>query len=355
MDAVYSLLLAVPLSISNRKMMGHSVTRLAFMIPVYNDWRSLQMLVQRIDCHVSSPNLQLSVFVVDDCSMGQLPNASDFGDLPGINHLEILSLSANLGHQRAIAVGLCELERRGNFDGVVVMDGDGEDRPQEIAALIERFLGARDAITVGQRIKRTESLLFRSFYFVYKVTFRLLTGEVIDFGNFCIIPAIVLHRLTHMPEMWNHLAAAAIRSRTRICRVPTARGQRYSGSSSMNLESLIVHGLSAISVFTDVLFARLLAVSVLITLLDACFACAVIFVRLFTNLALPGWATSAVGLSAAILLQTLTFSAIAAFLMLATRSSFASMPANYAPNYIDKRLVIIERCHETHSHTSDRN
>ena len=123
----------------------------------------------------------------------------------------------------------------------------------------------------------------------------------------------------------------------------------------MNLESLVVHGLSAISVFTDKLFARLLLLSFLVSVLDACFACTVIFARFFTNLAVPGWATSAVGLSAAILLQNITLSAIAAFLVLATRSSFASMPANYARTYIHKRLVIIDRCHKAHSRMSDPN
>ena len=336
-------------------MIAHTVARLAFLIPVYNDWRSFQVLVERIDRLVNSWNSEVGVFVVDDCSIGELPNLADLGDLTSINRLELLSLSANLGHQRAIAVGLSELELREDFDGVVVMDSDGEDRPEEIAELLESFLRHKNAIIVGQRIKRTESLTFRIFYYIYKLSFRLLTGEVIDFGNFCIIPSTVLHRLTHMPEVWNHLAAAAIRSRLEICRVPTQRGQRYSGRSSMNLESLIVHGLSAISVFTDLLFARLLLVSVLISLLDAFFACAVIFLRLFTNLAIPGWATSAVGLAAAILLQILTFSAIAAFLMLATRSSFASMPSNYARTYIHKRLVLIDRCHRPHSPTSEPN
>jgi len=336
-------------------MITHSLRRLAFIIPVYNDWRSFKVLVERIDSLLSSWDADIDIFVVDDCSIGEPPNRSDFADLPSIQRLELLSLSANLGHQRAIAVGLCELEFREGFDGVVVMDSDGEDRPEELAGLIESFLERKDAIIVGQRSKRNESLTFRIFYYIYKLAFRLLTGEVIDFGNFCIIPSTVLHRLTHMPEVWNHLAAAVIRSRLKIRRVPTQRGQRYSGISSMNLESLIVHGLSAISVFTDLLFARLLLVSVLISLLDACFACAVIFARLFTNLAVPGWATSAVGLSAAILLQNLTFSAIAAFLMLATRSSFASMPSNYARTYIHKRLVLINRCHRPHSPTSDLN
>jgi glycosyltransferase involved in cell wall biosynthesis len=336
-------------------MTAHSITRLAFLIPVYNDWPSFQLLIQRIDCLVSSWNAEISVFVVDDCSISELPDWSGFGDLPSIKRLEVLSLSANLGHQRAIAVGLCELELRDDFDGVLIMDSDGEDRPEEIAGLIGSFSEHKNAIVVAQRIKRTESLTFQLFYYVYKLAFRLLTGEVIDFGNFCIIPSTVLHRLTHMPEVWNHLAAAAIRSRLDIRRVPTQRGLRYSGNSSMNLESLIVHGLSAISVFTDKLFARLLLLCLLISVLDACFACAVVFARVFTNLAVPGWATSAVGLSAAILLQNITLSAIAAFLMLATRSSFASMPANYARSYIQKRLIIIDRCHRPHSNIADRN
>jgi glycosyltransferase involved in cell wall biosynthesis len=336
-------------------MIADSMTRLAFMIPVYNDWQSFQILVERIDRLVSSWNAEISVFVVDDCSISELPDRSDFGSLSRIRHLEFLSLSANLGHQRAIAVGLCELELREDFDGVVVMDSDGEDRPEEIGGLVEGFLANKNAIVVARRIKRSEPLGFRLFYFVYKLAFRVLTGEVIDFGNFCIIPSTLLHRLTHMPEVWNHLAAAAIRSRLEIRRVPTRRGTRYSGSSSMNLESLVVHGLSAISVFTDRLFARLLLLSFLVSVLDACFASAVIFARFFTNLAVPGWATSAVGLSAAILLQNITLSAIAAFLVLATRSSFASMPANYARTYIHKRLVIIDRCHKAHSRMSDPN
>ena len=336
-------------------MSADSVTRLALMIPVYNDWPSFQILVEQVDRLVNSWNAEISVFVVDDCSIGDLPDRSDLGDLSSIEHLEVLSLSANLGHQRAIAVGLCELELREGFDGVVVMDSDGEDRPEEIGGLIESFLEHKNAIVVAQRVKRSESVTFRLFYYFYKLAFRVLTGKLINFGNFCIIPSTLLHRLTHMPEVWNHLAAAVIRSRLEIRRVATQRGARYSGSSSMNLESLIVHGLSAISVFTDTLFARLLLLSLIISILDACFTCAVIFARFFTNLAVPGWATSAVGLSAAILLQNITFSAIAAFLVLATRSSFASMPANYARTYIHKRLVILKRCHKPHSRMSGPN
>ena len=119
------------------------------------------------------------------------PNRSDFGNLSSIKHLELLSLSANLGHQRAIAVGLCELELREDFDGVVVMDSDGEDRPEEIGGLIESCpctQGTR--LLSAQRIKEKRILgCFGFFISLYKLAFRVLTGEVIDFGNFCIIPS----------------------------------------------------------------------------------------------------------------------------------------------------------------------
>lgn len=306
--------------------------RIAVVVPVMNDWACLRRLL--ID--LAAFQVPLSVFAVDDGSTERYDiEALTDGLGPSIS-LEVVRLSCNLGHQRAIAVGLCVVAGRGNFDAAVVCDADGEDKPSDLVALIAASEKHPEAIIVAQRKQRSEGLDFRAFYRVYKLLFKVMTGKAIDFGNFCLIPAEQLDRITHMPELWNHLAATVVRSRMPVVRLATNRGTRYVGQSSMRLVNLLALGLSAISVFSDFLFVRLFLFCSTIAFVACGLGIAALVIKYTTPLAVPNWATTVIGMSGIVLFQTMTLLAVGVFIMLANRSSVPMVPRIHAIQFISR-------------------
>jgi hypothetical protein len=197
---------------------------------------------------------------------------------------------------------------------------------------------------VARRAKRSEGWRFKVFYALYKRLFTLMTGRKIDFGNFLLIPSSLVARLVHMPEAWIHLAASVLRSRVPIVSVPTTRGQRYAGTSQMNVMGLLAHGLSAIAVFSDVVFVRLLTLVSAVSVLAFLVAASAVIVRLTTDLAIPGWATNVVSASAIILFQAISLSIVASLTMLGGRSGAVFIPARHAGEYVAERLILVETC-----------
>lgn len=307
--------------------------RITVVTPVLNDWESLERLLLALSELSGSIGL-VSVVVIDDGST-ELPDparlAAAAGGLAGV---ELISLACNLGHQRAIAIGLAHLVGRAGIEIVIVMDCDGEDRPEDIPRLIARHDEKPGAVVVATRAERSEGPAFRTLYGVYKAAFRACTGISIDFGNFCLVPGVLLDRLIARPEIWNHLAATIIRSRAPIERVPSARGIRYTGQSRMNLVSLVAHGLSGISVFVTEAFVRLIVVAFAMILLFLVVIVGAAGVRLFTDLAIPGWATTVVGLSFVILLQLVTVALALTFVMMSNRLVAPVMPAVHGRHYV---------------------
>jgi polyisoprenyl-phosphate glycosyltransferase len=311
--------------------------RLAIVTPVYNDWASFWTLVRDLDAQASHWDADVTVIAVNDGSLESSTPPASAPPLASLAGVETIDVACNLGHQRAIAIGLCDVTARKTFDAAVVMDADGEDTPDDVGRLVVAHRADATAVITARRARRSESLGFRAGYQVYKVLFKLLTGKVIDFGNFCLLPRSAIERLAFMPEMWNHLAATIVRSRLRLVRVPVNRGRRYAGRTSMTFVSLIGHGMSAISVFIDVLFVRLLVLSSAVSLAAVTAAGVAAAVRFVTPLAIPGWATTVVGLSGVLLFQSLTLSAVAALMMLANRSTYAFVPATHALQYVRSR------------------
>jgi hypothetical protein len=251
-------------------------------------------------------------------------------------------LRRNVGHQRAIALGLTWIRCHLSCSFLVVMDGDGEDDPNDVPTLLRRCeeLAAKKAV-FARRTRRTEGLIFRGFYRLYRFFFRTLTGRTIRVGNFSVVPAHLLERLVCVPELWNHYAAAFSKARVPFDQVPTPRGSRLAGQSRMNLVSLMIHGLSAISVFGEEVGLRLLLASLLLSIFAGIAICAVVFIRFFTDLAIPGWATSAFGLLLVLLVQGLLSSLVIVFLILQARSNMAFLPLRDYGFYIleCKRVV----------------
>ena len=312
--------------------------RIAVVTPVLDDWACFASLVGEISAQFTGSLVEFHICAVDDGSIASFDPANL--SLPPdscIAQIQILRLALNLGHQRAIAVGLCELSRRDDIDAVLVMDSDGEDRPGDIAALLKASCIDPSHIVLARRSKRFESLGFRLWYRLYKFVFHGLTGHDISFGNYSLLPIAAVRRLVHMPELWNNLAASILRSRMRCTPVATMRGRRYDGRSRMSLVSLIVHGLSAMSVHTDTIFVRVLLTSGVIAAASLLGILAIAIVRFASDLAIPGWATTVVGDLMIILLQTIVMVVAASLMMLAGRSSRPIIPIADAGQFVAER------------------
>lgn len=310
---------------------------LSIVIPVLNDWTSLRSLCAALD-RLELPDIgTMHLVVVDDGSTE--PPPADLGTGLGralITDISIVELACNVGHQRAIALGVAHAVATHPDAIVVVMDSDGEDDPADLPRLLQALGGRANGIAVAGRGERSEGRTFRLGYALYTRLFRLLVGRNIRFGNFSAIGPDSARRLVRMPETWNHYAAALLRSRLPVATVPTRRARRYAGQSSMNLPSLVAHGLSAFSVFSDHVFARLLMFGLLVGAVTLSAAAVAAVVRLATDLATPGWATTIVGLALVLFLQTVLVTLIAAVQMLATRSQAIAQPATLAAIFIHR-------------------
>jgi polyisoprenyl-phosphate glycosyltransferase len=298
--------------------------RVLVLMPLRDDWASAAQLIRLLDQALSSYPCTVDILLVDDGSVQNF-RAEDFPSrYAALRSISILRLRRNLGHQRAIAIGLVHIEKTIPCDAVLVMDGDGEDTPDGALQLLRAFSG-KTAI-FAERSRRTESFVFRMFYQVYKLLHRALTGIDVRVGNFSILPARYLGTLVVMSELWNHYAATVFRSGLPFTATPIPRGYRITGTSRMNFVSLAAHGMSAISVFGDVVGVRLLMASMAGSLLAALGILVVVSIRIFTRLAIPGWATYVSGTLAIILIQFITIATSFTFTMLSNRINLSFVP-----------------------------
>jgi glycosyltransferase involved in cell wall biosynthesis len=243
---------------------------LLILIPVFNEWDLLGALLARIDAALAGAGLLADVVLLDDGSTVEHAGHLKLPELTAIDSVEILRLARNLGHQRAISIGLAWASEHRAERTVVVMDGDGEDNPADIPKLLERYRqeGGRKIIFAA-RTRRMETLQFQVCYRVYQLVHLLLTGYRVRVGNFSIVPPGAVQQLAVISETWNHYAAAVFNSRILYDVVPTPRDRRLAGHSRMNFTALVVHGLSALSVFSHIIGVRLLVMSALLMLAAA--------------------------------------------------------------------------------------
>jgi hypothetical protein len=282
--------------------------RLAIIMPVFEDFEAASLVCQALDSELSRmEGVEAEVLLLDDGSPSGLGGWKDFTPRV-LASIDALRLRRNLGHQRAIAVGLCLLAERATHDAVVVMDADGEDRPADVPGLIAELRRTPDTMIFAERRKRLEGAVFQLGYLAYRLLHRMLTGIPVRVGNFSVIPASALPRLVCMSELWNHYAGTALRSRFPQRRIPLDRGSRVHGRSRMGgLIPLVAHGIAGIATFHDVVATRILVSSLgFVGLLGAAMA-VVVGVRFGTALAIPGWATYSIGFLLVLGIQVSTF------------------------------------------------
>lgn len=314
--------------------------RYIVVTPVFDDWVSFSQLIANIDQKCAAKDIAIEVIAVDDGS----PSVLDSSLLPllddrsCIEKVSVIRLALNLGHQRAIAVGLVSLLEYQDVSGIIVMDSDGEDRPDDLADLIAMSQAHPNDIILARRAKRSEGPLFSASYLLYRMLFRVLTGQNISFGNFCLLPAHAVRRLVHMSELWNNLPATIIRSRLPYRSLATARGRRYAGRSKMNVAALVTHGLSSVSIYTDAVFVRVLLATSLVCLVSVLGLIGVAIIRFGTSLAIPGWATTVAGDLLIMLTQALILMTATTLMLLSSRSTRQFIPIS------DARQFIVEQC-----------
>ena len=300
--------------------------RFAVCLPLLDDWDSVAELLRRLDAALPREHA-FEVLLVDDGSARSAPAALMTERRVALGRTSVLRLRRNMGHQRAIGIGLCHIYKHVPCDGVLVMDADGEDTPEGASRLVREFVEHRGEVAVfAQRVRRTESLGFRLGYAGYRLVHRLLLGRGISVSNFSLIPRRQLSALVVVEDVWNHYAAAQFKTGLPRSLVPIDRGFRIAGRSRMNLTTLVIHGLSAISVFADVVGVRLLLHGLIIGLLALAGALAVIGIRVFTDLAVPGWATVATAAFVIVFLQAMMLSLIFSFIVLGSRSHVSVIP-----------------------------
>ncbi len=308
-------------------------------IPVYDDWASALTLLTQLDAALAHLPGRVDVLFVDDGSNEPVPNLTQ--PPAQLGRVSILRLRRNLGHQRAIAIGLTHLYVHGQHDVVVVMDGDGEDRPENVPLLLERCAASGfSRVVFAQRSKRSEELSFRVGYALFKAVHVLLVGRRVEVGNFSAVPRAALSRLVAVSEMWNHYAAAVYQAKLPVELLPTTRAARIAGRSKMNLNGLIIHGLSAISVYSDIVGVRLLRAIGALCVLVLFGILTVIGVRFGTTLAIPGWATSTVGFLVVSLLNLSVLSTMMALFTLRSRAEYGFLPLRDFSHFVLEERVL---------------
>lgn len=279
--------------------MSAQTTGLVAVTPVYEDVEASSRLFKELRREFGQ---SVYVVAVDDGSVRQPLAASALSDA-GLNGV-VIRLKRNVGHQRAISIGLSYVaDRLANASTVVVMDSDGEDVPSTIRDLMSPLASPDIDVVVAQRKNRVETLRFRAFYLFYKWMFQLLSGRQISFGNFMALKMQSVRRLVAMQELGIHIAGCVLTSRLRVEKCPLDRGARYAGQSKMNFVGLALHGFKGLMVFAEDVLVRVGIACSIVAALSMAGAIAAVALKLM-GYATPGWFSVALGILLLVFLQT---------------------------------------------------
>jgi len=224
------------------------------LVPIYNDRESLKTLIDNINEEIKGLNVEISIVIINDASSQQI--IDNYENTENINSIEIINMKQNRGHARCIASGLKYIFEKKEFDYVIPMDGDGEDRPEEIKNFIELSKEAGDRSIVGERVKRSEGLFFKFCYQFHKYLTLAFTGQSIKFGNFSCLSKITIEKMLQEKATWSSFSGSLKKVEKNLITTPSMRGTRYFGPSQMSFFNLLKHSLSIISVFRKTVLIR---------------------------------------------------------------------------------------------------
>ena len=224
------------------------------LIPIYNDRESLKILIENINSEIKDLDHEISLVVINDASSQQIVDT--YPNIENINSIEIVNMKENRGHARCIASGLKYIFEKKEFDFVIPMDGDGEDRPEEIKNFIELSKQSSEKSLIGERVKSSEGIIFKTCYQFHKFLTFAFTGQSIKFGNFTCLSKSTVKKLLDEKATWNSFSGSLKKVEKELISIPSIRGKRYFGPSQMSFFNLLKHSLSIISVFRKTVLIR---------------------------------------------------------------------------------------------------
>ena len=231
------------------------------LIPCYNDWKSLFKLLDNIDKNITMFDADFSILIVNDCSTEKMPKPSF--NFKKIKSIDLINIKENQGHTRCNATGIKYLAEKKDFDYLLLMDGDGEDNPDDLPSIIKNVLEKKNVSVVATRKKRTEGTVFTILYKLHKLITLIFAGKNMNFGHYSCLTKNDVLLLSSKKSLWSNFAGSAKKHIPNLHSIPTVRGYRYFGPSKMPLKGLIIHSLSIISTFKyQVLFRSLLMIMV---------------------------------------------------------------------------------------------
>ena len=228
--------------------------KIKILIPVYNDWRSVFKLLENINSQVSTLYDEFSVMVVNDASTDDRPVLST--DLDSLRSIQVINMKENRGHARCNAVGLKYINEKEDFDYIIPMDGDGEDRPEELNLLIEKIKDYPDKVVTADRVKRSEGIIFKFCYLAHKYLTLIFTGQTIKYGNYTCLPKSIVNKMVNEPATWSSFSGSLAKIAKDRKFISSERGSRYFGPSKMSFIDLLKHSFSIIAVFKKTLLIR---------------------------------------------------------------------------------------------------
>ena len=228
--------------------------KIKILIPLFNDWKSTYKLIDEINQLEIISEHKISIIIVNDASNFDRPDGLKI--LDNIQSIKILNMKKNQGHARCIATGLKYIFEKEDFDYIIPMDGDGEDRPEEIKEFINQIKNTSGKPIVGERVKRSENLIFQICYQLHKVLTLTFTGKSIKFGNFTCLSKSTVEKMVNEKATWNSFSGSLKKIENDFVSIPSIRGKRYFGPSNMSFYSLVKHSLSIISVFRGTFLIR---------------------------------------------------------------------------------------------------
>ena len=224
------------------------------LIPLYNDWKSASKLLYEIDLQINNWDVEVSIIIVNDASTEKKSDL--YSNFKKIKSVKILNMKENRVHQRCIAAGLKYICKNEEFDRVIIMDADGEDRPEELNYFYKKAQENPSMTITGNRFKRSEGFVFKVLYEMHKLLTLIFTGKLIKFGNFTCLPKDHVKQLISKPYLWNSYSSSVVRTINHRIFISSKRGTRYVLPSKMNFRGLIFHSFAIISVFRKLVIIR---------------------------------------------------------------------------------------------------
>ena len=228
--------------------------KIKILIPVYNDWKSVFKVLDEINNLDLNIKFKISVIIINDASNHDLPDLEN--NLEKIDSIKVINMNINQGHTRSIAVGLKYIFEKEDFDYAIPMDGDGEDRPEEIKMFLDQAENFNGKTFVGERIKRSENIVFKMCYQIHKLITLVFTGKSVKFGNYTCLPKATVEKLINEKATWNSFSGSLTKVESSLTPIPSIRGVRYFGPSQMSFVNLVKHSLAIISVFRKTFLIR---------------------------------------------------------------------------------------------------